>query len=61
MGAVDRMGRILQTGSMQRSMWEFRVACELARNGVIGRIDDFSCPDQSCYQVIRKLFDSPIS
>lgn len=29
--------------------------------GVIGRIDDFSCPDQSCYQVIRKLFDSPIS
>ena len=31
-------GRILQTGSMQRSSAEFRVACELVRNGVIGDI-----------------------
>ncbi len=30
--------RVLQTGSMQRSMSEFRVACELVRNGVIGKI-----------------------
>jgi predicted dehydrogenase len=30
--------RVLQTGSMQRSMAEFRVACELVRNGVIGKI-----------------------
>ena len=31
-------GRILQTGSMQRSASEFRIACELVRNGVIGDI-----------------------
>ncbi len=30
--------RILQTGSMQRSSKEFRVACELVRNGLIGTI-----------------------
>ena len=30
--------RVLQTGSMQRSMDEFRTACELVRNGVIGEI-----------------------
>ena len=36
---VRKNNRILQTGSMQRSMGEFRVACELVRNGVIGKID----------------------
>lgn len=30
--------RVLQTGSMQRSMKEFRVGCELVRNGVIGEV-----------------------
>ena len=30
--------RILQTGSMQRSSKEFRIACELVRNGVIGEV-----------------------
>ncbi len=30
--------RVLQTGSMQRSMQEFRVAAELVRNGVIGKV-----------------------
>ncbi len=30
--------RVLQTGSMQRSMAEFRIACELVRNGVIGKV-----------------------
>ncbi|MEI6534149.1 MAG: Gfo/Idh/MocA family oxidoreductase [Verrucomicrobiaceae bacterium] len=36
--AVRQNKRVLQTGSMQRSMGEFRVACELVRNGVIGEI-----------------------
>lgn len=30
--------RIFQTGSMQRSMGEFRAACELVRNGVLGTV-----------------------
>ena len=30
--------RIFQVGSMQRSMGEFRAACELIRNGVIGTV-----------------------
>ena len=38
MKAVERNGRILQTGSMQRSYRIFRVACELVRNGVIGDV-----------------------
>jgi predicted dehydrogenase len=36
--AVRKSGKILQTGSQQRSSKEFRVACELVRNGVIGKI-----------------------
>ena len=36
--AVQRNGCVFQTGSMQRSSREFRVACELVRNGVIGQI-----------------------
>ncbi len=43
MKEVDKQGRVLQTGSMQRSMSEFRVACELARNGVVGEIDRIEC------------------
>ncbi len=38
MKAVKRNQRILQTGSMQRSSREFRVACELVRNGAIGKV-----------------------
>ena len=37
--AVRKHQRMLQVGSMQRSMREFRVACELVRNGVLGKID----------------------
>ena len=36
--AVKQNNRVLQTGSMQRSSSEFRIACELVRNGVIGKI-----------------------
>jgi predicted dehydrogenase len=43
MEAVDRHKRVLQTGSMQRSMEEFRVACELVRNGAIGKISHVEC------------------
>jgi len=43
MAAVKRNKRVLQTGSMQRSMNEFRVACELVRNGVIGKIERVTC------------------
>jgi len=37
--AVRANKRILQVGSMQRSMSEFRAACELVRNGVLGKVD----------------------
>lgn len=43
METVKATGRILQTGSMQRSMSEFRVACELVRNGAIGTISRVEC------------------
>lgn len=36
--AVRKNNRIFQTGSMQRSSKEFRTACELVRNGAIGKI-----------------------
>ncbi len=43
MSAVRKTKRILQTGSMQRSMTEFRVACELVRNGMIGKVERVTC------------------
>ncbi|MCF7972955.1 MAG: Gfo/Idh/MocA family oxidoreductase [Phycisphaerae bacterium] len=43
MKAVQANGRILQTGSMQRSSSEFRVACELVRNGAIGKLIKVEC------------------
>jgi predicted dehydrogenase len=43
MKSVDNNKRVLQTGSMQRSMKEFRIACELVRNGCIGKIDHVEC------------------
>jgi len=35
---VHRSGRILQVGSQQRSMPQFKRACELVRNGAIGKV-----------------------
>ena len=43
MRAVDAYKRVLQTGSMQRSSKEFRVACELVRNGAIGKLQRAEC------------------
>ena len=43
MKAVEANGRVLQTGSMQRSSSEFRIACELVRNGVIGKLLRAEC------------------
>ena len=40
---VDANHRVLQTGSMQRSSKEFRVACELVQNGAIGKITHVEC------------------
>ena len=43
MKAVEAHGRVLQTGSMQRSSSEFRIACEMVRNGVIGKLQRAEC------------------
>jgi predicted dehydrogenase len=43
MRAVDANKRVLQTGSMQRSSKEFRVACELVQNGAIGKVQRVEC------------------
>lgn len=43
MKAVEANKRVLQTGSMQRSSKEFRIACELVQNGCIGKIQRVEC------------------
>lgn len=50
--AIQKHNRVFQTGSMQRSAREFRVACELVRNGVIGKVSrvdaGFGGPAKPC-------------
>ena len=43
MKEVEANKRVLQTGSMQRSSSEFRVAAELVRNGAIGKLQKVEC------------------
>ena len=55
--AVNASGRILQIGSQQRSMEQFRVACELVRNGRIGQLKsiDVRLPGDPPGGVIEEL------
>jgi len=50
--AARQNDRVFQTGSMQRSMKEFRQACELVRNGRIGQVKqvivDVGPPSRPC-------------
>lgn len=49
---VRKHDRVFQVGSMQRSSREFRIACELVRNGVIGKVPrvtaGFGGPGKPC-------------
>ena len=50
---AERYGRILQTGSQQRSDETFRFACELVRNGRIGQVHSVNVnvgdPPRECF------------
>jgi len=52
-GAVRRYGRVLQTGSQQRSSRNFRFACEMIRSGRIGKLltahVTVGGPSRECY------------
>lgn len=41
--AVKKYGIVFQTGSQQRSDWNFRRVCELVRNGRIGQLQTVEC------------------
>ena len=43
MKAQKKFKRIFQTGSMQRSWREFRTACMVVRNGLIGKVKYVDC------------------
>ncbi len=50
--AVRQNGRVFQTGSQQRSGGEFRHACEIIRNGLIGNVREVfvrvGAPSRAC-------------
>jgi predicted dehydrogenase len=50
--AVRKHGRVLQTGSQQRSSREFRTACEYVRSGRLGKLEkvvvDVGGPSRPC-------------
>lgn len=50
--ATRKYDRVFQTGSQQRSSREFRIACELVRQGRIGKVDrvtaGFGGPGKAC-------------
>ncbi len=63
---VKRFGRVFQTGSQQRSDSEFRFACELVRNGRIGKLhtikvgipgNNRTCPPTWKAEPVPKGFD----
>jgi predicted dehydrogenase len=58
--AVHRYGRVWQTGSQQRSNYKFRRACELVRNGRIGKIQkiEVGLPTGGATDV-RKVHEPP--
>jgi predicted dehydrogenase len=52
MDAARKLGRVFQTGSQQRSDWEFQVAIAMARKGAVGKIKqvivDVGGPSKPC-------------
>lgn len=56
---VRKSGRVFQVGSQQRSSKEFRIACELVRNGILGKVDaihtSFGDPAQPFHEPAEEL------
>ena len=60
--AARRYGRIFQVGSQQRSDFKFRFACELVRNGAIGKIErvhvNVGGPGKECHLPAQRTPDT---
>jgi predicted dehydrogenase len=61
--AVERYGRVLQTGSQERSNDNVRFACELIHNGRIGRLEtiqiNMPCSDPHHQEVVNNTGPHP--